>query len=108
MRLCRAFFEVRKRSSSSACATTTSRCTTSRSDTKCANARHIKEGVARTRILEAIHQRLASREGKKHVRDAIAQILANHANDLDTRISDCRKRITKTEAKVLGLTVVAL
>jgi site-specific DNA recombinase len=72
------------------------RCTTSRSDTKCANARHIKEGVARTRILDAIHARLASRDGKKHVREAIAKILASQANDLDTRIKERRERITKT------------
>ena len=50
------------------------RCTTSRSDKKCENARHIKEGQVRTRILDAIKQRLASPEGKAHVQIGRAHV----------------------------------
>lgn len=43
-----------------------------------------------------IRNRLASREGKKHVCEAIAKILASQSNDLDARIKACRDRIAKT------------
>src|SRR5262249_39848590 len=76
------------------------RCTTSRSSSKCENARHIKEGVARTRILDAIRHRLASPEGQAHVRERVALYLANQSNERDAAIAQCRERIKKTAAQV--------
>ncbi|HUJ57234.1 MAG TPA: recombinase zinc beta ribbon domain-containing protein [Kofleriaceae bacterium] len=76
------------------------RCTTSRSDSKCENVRHIKQGLARTRILDAIKQRLASPQGKDYVRERIASYAKDHSIEVNARIAECRDRIAKTEAQI--------
>lgn len=79
------------------------RCATNRTKGTCANARSIKEPLARTRILDAIRDRLTSEDGIKHVRKAVAEYLRDYSKHLDDDIKERRDRIKRTEDKIRGL-----
>jgi site-specific DNA recombinase len=78
-------------------------CSTSRTKGTCANRRTIKEPIARTRILDAIRERLTSKDGIAHVRHAVAEHLRDYSRNLDNDIKERRERIKRTEDKIRGL-----
>ncbi|MEO7735057.1 MAG: recombinase family protein, partial [Kofleriaceae bacterium] len=78
-------------------------CATNRTKGTCTNRRAIKEPVARTRILDAIRERLTSKDGIAHVRKAVAEYLGDYSRNLEADIKDRRDRIKRTEDKIHGL-----
>jgi hypothetical protein len=78
-------------------------CATNRRKGTCTNRRAIKEPIARTRILDAIRERLTSPDGIAHVRKTIAEYLRDYSRNLDADIKERRDRIKRTEDKIRGL-----
>ena len=78
-------------------------CATSRTKGTCTNRRAIKEPIARTRILDAIRERIAAPEGIAHVRKMVAEHLRDYSKNLEADIKERRERVKRTEAKIRGL-----
>ena len=78
-------------------------CATNRTKGTCTNRRAIKEPIARTRILDAIRERLTSPDGIAHLRKTIAEYLRDYSRNLEADIKERRDRIKRTEDKIRGL-----
>jgi site-specific DNA recombinase len=78
-------------------------CATNRTKGTCSNSRAIKEPIARTRILDAIRERLTCPDGIAHVRKKIAEWLRDYSRNLEADIKERRERIKRTEDKIRGL-----
>lgn len=78
-------------------------CATNRTKGTCSNRRSIKEPIARTRILDAIRDRLTSKDGIAHVRRTVAEYLRDYSRNLEANIQERRERIKRTEDKIRGL-----
>jgi site-specific DNA recombinase len=78
-------------------------CATNRTKGTCENRRAIKEPIARTRILDAIRERLTSPDGVAHVRKLVATALRDYSRTLEADVNDRRERIKRTEEKIRGL-----
>jgi site-specific DNA recombinase len=78
-------------------------CATNRTKGTCSNRRAIKEPIARTRILDAIRERLTSPDGIAHVRQGVAEYLRDYSKNLEADIKERRERIQRTEGQIRGL-----
>jgi hypothetical protein len=69
----------------------------------CTNSLAVKEQIARTKILAALHDRLFSPEEIAYSRKRIAEWLGEWARGRNAEITERRKRLERTEARIAGL-----
>lgn len=67
------------------------------------NSLAVKEQIARTKILETLHDGLFSTAGIAYARKRIAERLGGWARERNTEISERRGRLERTEARIAGL-----
>lgn len=69
----------------------------------CCNETSLREDIARPRILDALHDRFASREAHDYLRQRIAEHLGNAGRIADAEIDERRQRLARTEALIAGM-----
>jgi hypothetical protein len=69
----------------------------------CTNSLAVKEQIARTKILGALHDRFFAPEEIAYSRKRIAEWLGEWARGRNAEINERRKRLERTEARIAGL-----